>query len=47
VACDTLEGASAFWRALEQELERDIDVRALTGTVAEISAREGEVVYDR
>jgi predicted nucleotidyltransferase len=45
VECDTLEGESAFWRALEQELERDIDVRSLSGTVAEIAAREGEMVY--
>jgi predicted nucleotidyltransferase len=47
VACETLEGESAFWRALERALERDIDVRSLTGTVAEIAAREGEVVYER
>ena len=47
VECDTLEGESAFWHALEQELERDIDVRSLTGTVAEIVAREGEMVYGR
>ena len=45
VECDTLEGESAFWCALEQELERDIDVRSLSGTVAEIVAREGEIVY--
>ena len=47
VKCDTLEGESAFWHALELELERDIDVRSLTGTVAEIVAREGEMVYGR
>ncbi|MCK4473476.1 MAG: nucleotidyltransferase domain-containing protein [Anaerolineae bacterium] len=45
VECDTLEIENAFWRALERELERDVDVRPLTGTIAEALAREGEQVY--
>ena len=47
VECDTLEEESAFWHALEQAMDRDIDVRSVTGTVAEIVAREGEMVYGR
>ena len=47
VECDTPEGESAFWRALEQALERDVDVRPLSGTIAEVAAREGEMVYGR
>lgn len=43
--CDTLEAESAFWRALERELERDVDVRPLSGAVAEAVRREGERVY--
>ena len=45
--CDTLETESAFWRALERELERDVDVRPLSGTIAEAVANEGELVYGR
>lgn len=47
VECDTLETESAFWRALERELERDVDVRPLSGTIAEAVANEGELVYGR
>lgn len=47
VECDSLETESAFWRALEQELGRDVDVRPLTGVVAEIVAANGEQVYGR
>lgn len=47
VECDTLEIESVFWRALERELERDVDVRSLTGAVAEIVTDKGEQVYGR
>ena len=47
VECDTLETESAFWRALERELERDVDVRSLTGAVAETVTNRGEQVYGR
>jgi predicted nucleotidyltransferase len=45
VECDTVESESAFWRALERELGRDVDVRPLTDTIAEIAAYEGEQIY--
>jgi len=44
----TLEGVSAesaFWRALEQELRRNVDVRPLRDVIAEIAASQGEEVY--
>jgi predicted nucleotidyltransferase len=47
VECETLEAESAFWRALEQELGRDVDMRPLTGVIAEIVANQGEQVYGR
>ncbi len=45
VECDTLETESAFWRAVEQELGRDVDVRPLTGAIAEAVADGGKQVY--
>ena len=45
VVCDTLEAESAFWRALEHALQRDVDVRPLTGAVAEAVQRTGVCVY--
>jgi len=45
--CDTLETESMFWRALEQELGRDVDVRPLSGIIAEVVMSEGELVYGR
>jgi len=45
--CDTLEAEGVFWRALERELERDVDVRPLVGAVAEAVARGGEQIYGR
>ena len=45
VACDSLETESVFWRALERELERNVDLRPLTGVIAEVAEREGEKVY--
>lgn len=47
VECDNLETESAFWRALEKELERNVDVRSLTGVIAESALNEGELVYGR
>jgi predicted nucleotidyltransferase len=47
VECDTVETESAFWRALEEELERDVDVRPLTGAVAEAVTNKGEQMYGR
>jgi predicted nucleotidyltransferase len=45
IDCGTPETESAFWRALERELGRDVDVRPLTGTIAETVAHQGELVY--
>lgn len=45
VVCDTLEAESAFWQALERELQRDVDVRPMTGVLAEAVSGEGETVY--
>lgn len=42
--CDSLEVESLFWRDLERELERDVDLRLLTGVLVEVVAREGEQV---
>ncbi len=44
VECETPEAESAFWRALERELERDVDLRPLTGVIEQIAATEGEKV---
>ena len=43
VECDTVETESAFWRALERALGRDVDVRPLTGAIAEAVTNEGEI----
>ncbi len=45
VVCDDVAVESAFWRALEQALERPVDLRPLTGVLAEVVTREGVCVY--
>jgi predicted nucleotidyltransferase len=45
VECDTVEAESAFWQALERELERDVDVRPLTKSLVEAIGSEGEILY--
>jgi predicted nucleotidyltransferase len=45
VECDSVETKSAFWRALERELGRPVDVRPLTGRIADVVVAEGEQVY--
>ena len=47
VECDTVETESIFWRDLERELKRDVDVRSLAGAIVEIVADSGEQVYER
>jgi predicted nucleotidyltransferase len=47
LVCDTLETESAFWAALERELQRDVDVRPLTGPLAEVVKQTGRLVYER
>lgn len=43
--CDDLEGETPFARALEHELAMPIDLRPLTGAVAEAVQESGEKVY--
>jgi predicted nucleotidyltransferase len=47
VVCGTVAAESAFWRALEHALQRDVDVRPLTGAIADTIAQGGELVYER
>lgn len=47
VECDTVAAESAFWHALEKALQRDVDVRPLTGAVKEIATQTGELIYER
>ena len=47
IACDTIETESIFWRELEQELKRDVDLRPLAGVIAEEATTRGEKVYER
>jgi len=47
VECDSLEAESPFWRDLERELQRDVDVRPLEGVIAEIVRDTGEQLYGR
>ena len=47
VECDTLETESLLWRAMERELERDVDVRPLVGALAEVVMTEGVLIYER
>ncbi len=47
VDCEAIAVESAFWRALERKLRRDVDVRPLEGAVAEAVAGYGEKVYER
>ena len=47
VDCDDLEAESRLWRALEQELERDVDLRPRRGAVARAVATSGELGYAR
>ena len=47
VVCETLEAETAFWQALERALQRDVDVRPLTGPIADAVAQGGELIYER
>jgi predicted nucleotidyltransferase len=44
VECETVETEVAFWRALERELGRPVDVRRLA-ELAEAAAQAGEQIY--
>lgn len=43
----TVEAESVFWRALEQALQRDVDVRPYVGAIVDAVAWFGEQVYER
>lgn len=45
VVCTDVEQESLFWRALEQTLRRDVDVRPMVGPVAQAVQQHGEVIY--
>jgi hypothetical protein len=47
VDCDDIEVETPFWRALEEALERNVDLRPRTGAVAKAVAAYGEQCYAR
>jgi predicted nucleotidyltransferase len=47
VECDMLATESNFWRTLEHELRRDVDVRPLCGALKDIVTLQGEPIYER
>ncbi len=47
VCCDDVETESRFWRALEEMLRADVDLRPCVGAVARAVETYGECVYDR
>lgn len=47
VVCDSPEVESAFWREVERALGRSVDLRPLSGLIAEVAEREGEELYGR
>jgi predicted nucleotidyltransferase len=47
VECQNLETESAFWRALERVLQRDVDVRPYIGPIVDAVAAWGQLIYER
>ncbi len=47
VDCDDLAAETPFWRALEETLFRNVDLRPRAGAVAEAVASSGELCYAR
>ena len=47
VECDAVEVESIFWRELEEALNRNVDVRPLTGAIQQAVENYGELVYER
>ena len=43
----SVEAESAFWQALEQALQRNVDVRPYTGAIVDAVTWFGEQVYER
>ena len=47
IDCDDIEVETPFWRMLEEELKRDVDLRSRIGAVARAVEEEGERCYER
>jgi predicted nucleotidyltransferase len=47
IDCDDIEMETPFWRMLEEELRRDVDLRPRIGAVARAVEEEGERCYER
>lgn len=47
VVADDVEAESRFWRALEEALQRDVDLRPYQGAVAWAVDTYGECIYER
>jgi predicted nucleotidyltransferase len=47
IDCDDLEAETPFWRALERELECNVDLRPREGPIARAVEDYGELVYER
>lgn len=47
VLSSTVEAESAFWRALEHMLQRDVDIRPYAGAIVDAVTWFGEQVYER
>jgi predicted nucleotidyltransferase len=47
IDCDDVEMETPFWRMLEEELRRDVDLRPRIGAVARAVEEEGERCYER
>ena len=47
VDCDGPETESSFWRALENAVETNIDLRPRRGPIADAVESSGETVYER
>lgn len=47
VDCEDIEVETPFWRALEEALERNVDLRPRMGAVAQAVEDFGELCYER
>ena len=45
VICLDVEQESRFWRALEEKLQRDVDLRPLSGPISQAVQQYGAVIY--
>jgi predicted nucleotidyltransferase len=47
IDCDDIETETPFWRALEEALERDVDLRPRVSAIARAVETRGELCYER